>query len=114
MTLHQKYGILLSLVLLVLSLPLAYTAFSWQKAVEERDYLQKKLDRFEARYELGDLEHTIQFEHTCGHKELFSMNKDQIYYLMELQANPCTDCYRRDNPKPPLDPNKSTQPGEPL
>lgn len=71
--------------------------------IKERDFAVEKLERFEARYEMGDLEHTIQFQHSCGHKELFSMNRDQIHYLMELQAHACYECRKKPiEPKEPL------------
>jgi hypothetical protein len=92
MTLHQKYGLLIAITCLAFGLPLVYTTLSWNKAVKERDFHKAKHERFEKRYELGDLDHTIEFEHTCGHRELFSMNKDQIHYLMQLQAHSCYEC----------------------
>jgi len=69
----------------------------YHKVCKERDFAIKKLERFEARYERGDLDHTIHFKHACGHFELFSLSRDQVYYLMQLQAHPCFDCNHRDD-----------------
>lgn len=87
----------LILCLITFALLLANCLYSLHKVEKERDFLQEKLERFEARYKTGDLEHTIQFEHTCGHKELFSLNGSQIYHLSQLQAHSCYDCRKQND-----------------
>jgi hypothetical protein len=81
---------------------------SRNKLIEERDDIQKKLDRWQARYEMGDMEHSIEFEHTCGHRELFSLSREQGHYLMQLQAHSCYDCNRKNES------TESTESKEPL
>mgnify|MGYP003989126761 FL=1 len=58
----------------------------------QNKHLSEKLERYEARYEAGDLEHTVKFTHSCGHEELFSLNKVQANYLMQLKAHSCFEC----------------------
>jgi hypothetical protein len=90
------FKLVVAITILIFCGTLAYFIGERKKLKRELNFTIEKLERFEKRYNMGDLEHTIEFEHTCGHKELFSLSNDQVRYLMQLKAHSCYDCNRRN------------------
>jgi hypothetical protein len=90
--------IFLGLAFIVAISLLVFSGLSYHKIYKENKILKSdnerlngRLNRFQARYQLGDLENTIKITHTCGNTDLYSLTISQQdqYYIRILEASQC-------------------------